>query len=184
MFFFDGGARDGGGGLGPPVDLGPPEVEERRDFETPRAGARYVYVANPRRDTVAVIDSTTLAIRSVEAGDGPTYLNAVPGRDIAIVYTGLRAGEKLHETLFHADERYRPTSHPKILQAQPRHVPADALANALARLRKACAAYDLDAMASLLREAVPEFVPTPLADEAQSAVATVVAFPARSARKT
>ena len=43
-----------------------------------------------------------------------------PGRDIAIVYTGLRPGEKLHETLFHADERYRPTAHPKILQAEPR----------------------------------------------------------------
>ena len=39
-----------------------------------------------------------------------------PQRDIAIVYTGLRAGEKLHETLFHADECYRPTSHPKIQQ--------------------------------------------------------------------
>src|SRR5690606_26817559 len=38
-----------------------------------------------------------------------------PGRDISIVYTGLRAGEKLHETLFHADERYRATAHPKIL---------------------------------------------------------------------
>jgi DNA-binding beta-propeller fold protein YncE len=86
MFFFDGGGGsprpDGGGAL---PDLGPPEIEERRDFETPRAGARYVYVANPRRDTVAVIDSTTLAIRSVEAGDGPTYLSAVPGRDVAIV---------------------------------------------------------------------------------------------------
>ena len=84
MFFLDGGARDFGGG-GPAVDAGPPEIEERRDFETPRAGARYVYVANPRRDTVAVIDSTTLAIRSVEAGDGPTYLSSVPGRDVAIV---------------------------------------------------------------------------------------------------
>ena len=45
-----------------------------------------------------------------------------PGRDIAIVYTGLRPGEKLHETLFHADERYRQTAHPKILQAEPRDV--------------------------------------------------------------
>src|SRR3546814_14209182 len=45
-----------------------------------------------------------------------------PGRDIAIVYTGLRTGEKLHETLFHADERYRPTWHPKILQAAARDV--------------------------------------------------------------
>ncbi len=107
-----------------------------------------------------------------------------PGRDIAIVYTGLRPGEKLHETLFHADERYRPTSHPKILQAQPRHVPAEALAAALVRLRKACVAYDLEAMASLLREAVPEFVPTPSSDEARPAEATVVAFPARNARRT
>jgi DNA-binding beta-propeller fold protein YncE len=83
-FFYDAGSPyvgvDGGA-----RDSGPPEVEVRRDFETPRAGARYVYVANPRRDTVAVIDSTTLAIRSVEAGDGPTYLSTVPGRDVAIV---------------------------------------------------------------------------------------------------
>src|SRR5690606_34659265 len=42
-----------------------------------------------------------------------TLAGKQPGRDIAIVYTGLRPGEKLHETLFHADERYRPTAHPK-----------------------------------------------------------------------
>ncbi|MDB4931540.1 MAG: hypothetical protein JWM10_4024 [Myxococcaceae bacterium] len=64
------------------ADVGlPPEVEEQRAFETPQAGSRYVYVANPRRDTVAVIDSRTLAITSVEAGDGPTYLVTVPERD-------------------------------------------------------------------------------------------------------
>jgi FlaA1/EpsC-like NDP-sugar epimerase len=43
-----------------------------------------------------------------------------PGKDIAITYTGLRPGEKLHETLFHADELYRPTSHSKILEARAR----------------------------------------------------------------
>ncbi len=70
----------------PTVDAGlPPEVEERRAFETPQAGARFVYVANPRRDNVAVIDSQTLAITSIEAGDGPTYLATVPGRDEALV---------------------------------------------------------------------------------------------------
>ena len=45
-----------------------------------------------------------------------------PGRDIAVVYTGLRPGEKLHETLFYADEHYRPTSHSKILEAGAREV--------------------------------------------------------------
>jgi FlaA1/EpsC-like NDP-sugar epimerase len=107
-----------------------------------------------------------------------------PGRDVAIVYTGLRAGEKLHETLFHADERYRPTSHPKILQAAPRQVHADAIAAALLRMREASARYDLDALATMLREAVPEFIPMLSSDAEAPHAATVVAFPARNARKT
>ncbi|MDO9019328.1 MAG: hypothetical protein Q7V43_20560 [Myxococcales bacterium] len=66
---------------GAAADAGlPPEIEEMRVFETPQAGSRFVYVANPRRDNVAVIDSRTLAINSVEAGDGPTYLVTVPER--------------------------------------------------------------------------------------------------------
>ncbi len=107
-----------------------------------------------------------------------------PGRDIAIVYTGLRAGEKLHETLFHADERYRPTSHPKILQAEPRQVPVEQIATAISRLRDASADYDLDTLGVLLREAVPEFVPAIKRVDGHSHVATIVAFPARNARKT
>lgn len=107
-----------------------------------------------------------------------------PGRDIAIVYTGLRPGEKLHETLFHADERYRPTAHPKILQAQPRQVPAEPIAQATTRLRDACTHYDLDSLSTLLREAVPEFVPTTAQPSTTAQPATVVAFPARSSRRT
>lgn len=104
-----------------------------------------------------------------------------PGRDIAIVYTGLRPGEKLHETLFHADERYRPTAHPKILQAEPRAVAQSHIDAALTRLQDATARYDLDALAQALREAVPEF--QPIDALAAAASATVVAFPARTARK-
>ncbi len=75
-------AADAGTSVPPPP---PPEREERRTFETPQAGGRFVYVANPRRDTVAVIDSRTLAIQTVEAGDAPTYLVTLPGRDTALV---------------------------------------------------------------------------------------------------
>jgi FlaA1/EpsC-like NDP-sugar epimerase len=107
-----------------------------------------------------------------------------PGRDIAIVYTGLRPGEKLHETLFHADERYRPTSHPKILQAAPRQVPVDVIAGSLVRMRDASIRYDLDALATMLREAVPEFVPAATGRDSHAHAATVVAFPARNARRT
>ncbi|GAB2517321.1 polysaccharide biosynthesis protein [Lysobacter humi (ex Lee et al. 2017)] len=104
-----------------------------------------------------------------------------PGRDIAIVYTGLRPGEKLHETLFHADERYRPTQHPKILQADARKVVAAEVEEALSSMREATARYDLEALSTLLRTAVPEFHPAGAA--ASSSTATVVAFPARQSRK-
>jgi FlaA1/EpsC-like NDP-sugar epimerase len=105
-----------------------------------------------------------------------------PGRDVAIVYTGLRPGEKLHETLFHADERYRPTQHPKILQAEPRKVPTSQVFDQVAAFTDACARYDLIALARLLREAVPEFEPLDTR-ESRSTNATVVAFPARQSRK-
>jgi len=104
-----------------------------------------------------------------------------PQRDIAIVYTGLRAGEKLHETLFHADECYRPTSHPKILQAEARAIVAERIAACIERLRDGVARYDLDELAIVLRDSVPEFSPAePMREVAN---ANIVAFPARHARK-
>ncbi len=105
-----------------------------------------------------------------------------PGKDIAIEYTGLRPGEKLHETLFHVDERYSATVHPKILQALPRSVSGERVEPALQALREAAASYDLDRLAASLRAAVPEFNPS--ADDADNArESTIVAFPARRARQ-
>ena len=66
-----------------------------------------------------------------------------PGRDIAIHYTGLRPGEKLHESLYHAEECYSPTTHPKILQAAPRPLPVERMLEELQLLRAAVASYDL-----------------------------------------
>lgn len=93
------GAFGGGGGSGIPILTGkggamgaggatttlPPEQEQSLDFLAPRAGANRVYVANPGRNTVTVIDSTTLATKEIATGDSPTYLATVPGQDIALV---------------------------------------------------------------------------------------------------
>jgi hypothetical protein len=73
-----------GGGTGGFGEL-PPEVEVHQDFELPQAGEHYVYVANPETDNVAVIDAATLGIHIVEAGDEPTFLQTLAGRDAAIV---------------------------------------------------------------------------------------------------
>ena len=45
-----------------------------------------------------------------------------PGKDIKIIYTGLRIGEKLHEKLFHKDEKKITTKHPDILIAKSREL--------------------------------------------------------------
>ena len=106
-----------------------------------------------------------------------------PGRDIAIAYTGLRPGEKLHETLFHADERYRATAHPKILQAEPRAIRADVVHAGLQQLREASNRYDCETLSAVLRELVPEFQPISHRATVPVDRATVVAFPSRTARK-
>jgi FlaA1/EpsC-like NDP-sugar epimerase len=80
-----------------------------------------------------------------------------PDRDVAIVYSGLRPGEKLFEELFHAQENYQRTSHPKIWLAQSRPQSRAALDTALARARQAVQRFDEDALAELLQDWVPEY---------------------------
>ena len=104
-----------------------------------------------------------------------------PGKDISIVYTGLRPGEKLHETLFYADEEYRPTAHPKILEAGVRTFARDAVLANIPRLREAVAAYDIPLISSILFATMPEFNPVSHGEDAQSA--TVVPFPLREAKR-
>jgi FlaA1/EpsC-like NDP-sugar epimerase len=105
-----------------------------------------------------------------------------PGKDIAITYTGLRPGEKLHETLFHADELYRPTSHSKILEARARDASAEIISRAVFLLQTAVANYDNDELSRILRAAIPEFSPSGSAQNGDSG-ATIVQFPAREARQ-
>ncbi len=106
-----------------------------------------------------------------------------PGRDVAIVYTGLRPGEKLHETLFYADEHYRPTSHSKILEAGARESSSEQVSAGVERMRDAVARYDEAALRQTLRDLIPEFIPAEPA-VAPDTGAIVVPFPAREARTT
>ncbi len=46
----------------------------------------------------------------------------VPEKDIEIIYTGLRPGEKLYEEIFHEREKLRSTKHQKLFQAGSRKV--------------------------------------------------------------
>jgi FlaA1/EpsC-like NDP-sugar epimerase len=57
-----------------------------------------------------------------------------PGVDIAIEYTGLRPGEKLHETVLHPEERYTHTANHRVLRSELRSVDMADMGRTLERL--------------------------------------------------
>ncbi len=80
----------------------------------------------------------------------------VPEKDIGIVYTHLRPGEKLHEELFHADEKLCQTNHAKILLADHRSNDWEQLSDTLKQLVKACDNYVESDIKKVLKAIVPE----------------------------
>ncbi|HLQ24510.1 MAG TPA: nucleoside-diphosphate sugar epimerase/dehydratase [Acidiferrobacterales bacterium] len=91
-----------------------------------------------------------------------------PGEDIEIVYTGLRAGEKLYEELFHEGEKLIATAHPKILLAASRQVDKNILERMFRALGKACRSNDEPKLKELLHKLVPEVTGVNLKSEMQS----------------
>jgi FlaA1/EpsC-like NDP-sugar epimerase len=78
-----------------------------------------------------------------------------PRKDIDIVYTGLRPGEKLYEELFHDNEERIPTGHDKILLARSNHVDWQALHSEIRALEEAAEIYNEQEIDSILRRIVP-----------------------------
>lgn len=87
-----------------------------------------------------------------------------PGRDIEIVYTGLRPGEKLFEELFHEDESYATTAHEKIFLSQGASQGLDGIDDKLRRAEAAVMRYDNNELRSILLELVPELGKVPRRD--------------------
>ena len=82
------------------------------------------------------------------------------GRDIDIVFSGVRPGEKLYEELFVPGEEYQPTQHDKILLARnaSSFVPEN-LEEALRGLERAVDRDDGHAVRAILHGLIPEFGP-------------------------
>ena len=83
-----------------------------------------------------------------------------PGRDIDIVFTKLRPGEKLCEELFFEYERPRTTKHKKILVAEVGNdFDGDKLPRDILELERLAQETDVDGTKEKLKEIVPEFQP-------------------------
>ena len=85
----------------------------------------------------------------------------IPGKDVAIEFIGPRPGEKLSEELFRPVEPLNTTRHAKILLAPHRPLEHAGFAERLAKLRKACDAFDEPALERILTGLVPEYLPEP-----------------------
>ncbi len=82
------------------------------------------------------------------------------GRDIDIIYTGLRPGEKLHEELLIGDEMRERTRHEKVVVARNTNsVSKDSLDASIDLLISAATNRDRDEIIDILRHLVPQYQP-------------------------
>ncbi len=79
------------------------------------------------------------------------------GKDIKIIYTGLRPGEKLYEELLHESEVLKKTSHDKLFLARSRNVDWNWLENQLIDLESVAVSRDVEKMLIIMHDIVPEF---------------------------
>jgi FlaA1/EpsC-like NDP-sugar epimerase len=83
-----------------------------------------------------------------------------PEKDIEIVFTGLRPGEKLYEELITEGEGIVPTRHEKIMVLTPDQCNNyDRLPNQIDELIRTADTFDIPAIKAKLKEIIPEYTP-------------------------
>ena len=80
-----------------------------------------------------------------------------PGRDIKIVFTGLRPGEKLYEELLMSEEGLEDTVHEKIYVGQPTFENMDTLEEKLEQLRTLLQMNDIKEIKNQMQKIVPTY---------------------------
>lgn len=80
-----------------------------------------------------------------------------PGKDIKIVFTGLRPGEKLYEELLMSEEGLEDTVHEKIHVGQPTFESMDTLEEKLEQLRKLLQVNDIAEIKNQMQKIVPTY---------------------------
>ncbi len=102
-------------------------------------------------DMGAPVKITTLAENLIR------MYGKVPYKDVPIVFTGLRPGEKLFEELLMDEEGLKSTANNKIYIGNQININSEDLLNKLGALRKASQANDSERTVELLSDLVPTF---------------------------
>jgi len=101
-------------------------------------------------DSVKIIDLARDLIR---------LSGLTPDRDIDIIFTGLRPGEKLDEELYQSDENHTPTSHRKILKVTREFEQPQELLYAIDTLYRLVMMARIDDALALIASLTPEYSP-------------------------
>lgn len=80
-------------------------------------------------------------------------------KDVKIVYTGLRPGEKLYEEVLANEESTEPTFNKNIRIAKVREYEFDQVSKEIDNIIETALTYDQNAVVALMRQLVPEFKP-------------------------
>ena len=82
-----------------------------------------------------------------------------PDKDISIRFTGLRAGEKMHEELFRAGDVRKDTGHPDIFMAIPEGAGTTLTKEQAMELGGLCELPDPEPLVKRIKELIPAYVP-------------------------
>jgi O-antigen biosynthesis protein WbqV len=147
---------------GGPVTVTHPEMV--RYFMTIREACDLVVSAashalGPERSDVAVyVLNMGQPVRIVDLAERMIRLSGLePGRDIEIVFTGVRPGERLNEILFARDEPSSEIGIAGIVAARPVHPSLEAMHGWLAALERGLAHEERAVIHGVLHAAVPDF---------------------------
>ncbi|MCC6888609.1 MAG: polysaccharide biosynthesis protein [Hyphomicrobiales bacterium] len=113
-----------------------------------------------RRDTAVYLLNMGQPVRILDLAQRMIALSGLaPGRDIEIVFTGIRPGERVKEELFACDEPHSDTGIAGILAVRPVVPPRPAMQAWLAALDDGLNAGDRGLVMKVLQESVTDFSP-------------------------
>lgn len=143
---------------GGPVTVTHPDIT--RFFMTIPEACRLVMEAAtmPTENRICVFDMgtpvkiDTLARRMIKLS------GLEPDKDIKVVYTGLRPGEKLYEEVLSNVENTDPTSHDRIRIAHVRTYDYNDAKDAVDKLEELSRAVEIPDMVRLMKQIVPEYI--------------------------
>ncbi len=142
---------------GGPVTVTHPEM--RRYFMTiPEASQLVLQAATMGNGGEIFVLDMGEPVKIVDlANDLISLSGLVPGRDVEVVFTGLRPGEKLFEELSTQEENAEKTRHPKIFIGRLPSRPYDEVAGKVSEMVSRATGASLRDVVERLRELIPEF---------------------------